>query len=106
LLRRLGREPGDFSTTVAALKDQWTKNIGLFLAQQIDERTLLASIDQADEDLALRQNCEAFYYIGLMHLFSGDKTGARRYFQKSVATGVREYSEYQFATAELARLTR
>jgi hypothetical protein len=104
LLRRLGRPPEDFSTTVAGWKDGWIKTIGLFVADRLDEKALLAAVEKTDAVPALSQQCEAFYYIGMKRLFNGDKAGAREFFQKSVATGVREYTEYQFAAAELARL--
>jgi hypothetical protein len=40
----------------------------------------------------------------MMRLFNDDKTGAREFFGKSVATGSTDYPEYQFSRAELARL--
>ncbi len=104
LLRRLGRPPENFSTTVAGWKGGWIKTIGLFVADRLDEKALLAAAEKKNVVPALNQQCEAFYYIGMKRLFNGDKAGARDFFQKSVATGVREYTEYQFAAAELARL--
>lgn len=99
LLRRLGRPPGDFATTVAAWPDGWIKTIGLFVAGQVPERDLLA------EAKTKEQQCEAFYYAGLARLFRGDNSTARDFFQKSAATEVREYTEYRLALAELSRLT-
>jgi len=104
LLRRLGRPPEDFSTTAAGWKDGWIKTIGLFVADRLDEKALLAAAEEKDAVPALNRQCEAFYYIGMKRLSNGDKAGARDFFRKSVATGVREYTEYQFAAAELARL--
>ena len=92
LLRRLGRPPEDFSTTVAGWKDGWIKTIGLFVADRLDEQALLAAVEKKDSVPAPSQQCEAFYYIGMKRLFNGDKAGARDFFQKSVATGVREYT--------------
>jgi len=104
LLRRLGRPTEDFSTTVAEWKGGWTKTVGLFVADRLDEKALLTVAEQKNAVPALSLQCEAFYYIGMKRLFDGDKAGARDFFQKSVATGVRAYTEYQFAAAELARL--
>jgi tetratricopeptide (TPR) repeat protein len=104
LLHRLGRPPEDFSKTVAGWKDGWVKTIGLFLANRLDEKALLAAAEKEDVGPAPGRQCEAFYYIGMKRIFNGDKAGARKFFQKSVATGVREYGEYQLAAAELARL--
>jgi lipoprotein NlpI len=104
LLRRLGRHSEDFSTIVAGWKAGWTKTIGLFMADRLDEKALLAAAEKQDAVPVSNRQCEAFYYIGMKRLFNGDRAGARDFFRKSVATGVREYTEYQFAAAELARL--
>jgi hypothetical protein len=104
LLCRLGRPPEDFSATVAVWKNGWFKTIGLFLADQLDEKALLEAAGKMGAVPALNQQCEAFYYIGIKRLCNGDKAGARDFFQRSVATGVQTYTEYQFANAELARL--
>jgi lipoprotein NlpI len=98
LLQRLGRPSTDFATTVAGWKDGWLKNIGLFMAGQLDEKELLAAGPSRN------QRCEAFYFIGMKHLLNGDRLGAREFFQESVATGVRQYTEYQFARVESERL--
>jgi tetratricopeptide (TPR) repeat protein len=103
LLLRLGRPPGDFSKTVAAWKGGWTKSIGLFLAGKLDEKALLAAAKKSDAEPVAGQNCEAYYYIGMMRLSKGDKAGAREAFQKCRAVVLKDYSEYQFAGAELGR---
>ncbi|MGP8198009.1 MAG: aspartyl protease family protein [Limisphaerales bacterium] len=104
LLCRLGRPAGDFATTVAGWKDGWTKTLALFVADQLDETALLAAAQKNDAVPAHGPQCEAFYYIGIKRLCNSDNPGARDFFQKAVATGLRQYVEYQLAVAELARL--
>ncbi|MGD0814201.1 MAG: aspartyl protease family protein [Verrucomicrobiota bacterium] len=104
LLCRLGRSPGDFAASVAGWKDGWTKTLALFVADQLDETALLAAAEKNDAVPAPGPQCEAFYHIGMKRLCNGDNPGAKIFFQRGVATGLRQYVEYQFATAELARL--
>jgi lipoprotein NlpI len=104
LLRRLGRPTDDFLDIVSAWPDGWNKTLALFVADRLDENTLLEVAQHAEGIPVQNLQCEAFYYIGLKHLLDGDKDGARGFFQDSLATGVRKYSEYRFAAAELTRL--
>ena len=50
------------------------------------------------------QQCEAWYYVGLKRLMNGDRAGGADAFQKSIATGEKSRSEYDFAKAELKSL--
>jgi len=105
LLRlRLGQSSADFATNVHGWKKPWVKTIGQFILGGVDEPALLAAAEKRDIETVNGQRCEAFYYIGALRLLHHDLAGARDFFQKSVATGEREYFEYQFAQAELARL--
>jgi tetratricopeptide (TPR) repeat protein len=104
LLCRLGRPPGDFATTVADWHNGWTKTLGLFVADQLDETALLAAAENNEAVPPSGPQCEAFYYIGMKRLCGGDNPGAKQFFQKAAATGLRQYVEYQLAAAELARL--
>jgi tetratricopeptide (TPR) repeat protein len=101
---QLKQAPNDFSATVAGWKDGWAKTIGQYLAGGIDETAVLTAAEKPGDEPVVGQHCEAFYYIGMMHLLKGDTTGARDSFQKCVATGQKDYDEYDFARAELARL--
>ncbi len=104
LLRRLNRPTGDFVQSVATWKDAWTKTIGQFAAESLSEADFLAAAAKGDEKTVAGQQCEAFYYAGLMHLVKGDPVGARDFLNKSIATGKKDYYEYLFAEAELARM--
>jgi hypothetical protein len=48
--------------------------------------------------------CEAKFVIGMRRLAEGDRSGAREFFQKCVATRVLIYWEYLWAGAFLKRM--
>lgn len=104
LLHRLGRPTEDFSKSLAAWKTGWTRTVALFLAGALDEKALLDAAKTSDVEPVAGQKCEALYYIGEMRFFNGDKAGAREAFQKCRASRLKDYDEYHFAGAELARL--
>ena len=99
-----GTVPADFAQTVGGWKEGWAKTIGQFLLGQRDEATLFAAAEKSGEEPVSGQRCEAWYFAGQMRLLKGDQAGAREAFQKSVATNQRDYNEYLFAQAALARL--
>jgi tetratricopeptide (TPR) repeat protein len=100
-----GKAPADFATAVAGWKDGWPKTIGQFLSGKIDEPTLLAAAEKTGDEPVSGQQCEAYYYIGVMRLCKDDRIGARDFFQKCVATGMKDYDEYEFAGIKLAQLS-
>jgi lipoprotein NlpI len=103
-LWRLDRTPENAPKTVAAFKGRWTKTIGLFLTGALDEKSLLKAAKKSDVEPVSGQICEAFYYIGMMRLSRGDKAAAYDAFLTCRAFLLKDYDEYQFAGAELARL--
>jgi hypothetical protein len=104
LLWRLGRTPEKGAKNVTGCKGRWTKIVGLFLTGTLDERSLLKAAKRSDDEPVSGQKCEAYYYIGMNRLSQGDKAGACAAFLQCRALGLKDYDEYQFAGAELARL--
>jgi tetratricopeptide (TPR) repeat protein len=87
-------------------KARWVKTIGLFLRGTLDETELLAEARKSEgSSSASEQKAQADYYIGMMRLSKGDQPGARAWFKKCVAAGIKDDCEYNFADAELARMT-
>jgi tetratricopeptide (TPR) repeat protein len=82
----------------------WPSPIGRFLAGQITEQELLAAAEDVDSKKDREQKCEAYFYIGSRHLIAGDKARAEDFFEKCVATGIQNFSEYQCAKVELNTL--
>ncbi|HVU37319.1 MAG TPA: aspartyl protease family protein [Opitutales bacterium] len=101
---RLGQDLGGIGQAIPSWEDGWIKTIGEYILGQIDEADLLQAAEKKDQEPVNGQRCEADYYIGIKHLISGDIPGARIFFQKSLASGETDYSEYQFARDELGRL--
>jgi hypothetical protein len=48
--------------------------------------------------------CEAHFYIALMHLADGDRTGAAEHFRACIRTRIFDYIEYGWSRAFLARM--
>jgi len=104
LLWRLGRTPEDFSDSAATGKGVWRQTIGQFLMGKLDEKALLEAAKKSDLEPVSGQKCEAYYFIGMMHLSKGDDAGARAFFQQCRGTRMKDYDEYLFAGAELERM--
>jgi lipoprotein NlpI len=82
-------------------QDDWESKIGRFLNGQIAEPEFLAAAKNADSRTEAGQLCQAYFYAGSKRLFTGDKATAADYFQKSIATDQKDYTEYSSAAAEL-----
>ncbi len=104
LLLRLQKPGPAFATNLTGWKDGWSKNLGKFITGQLTEPALLTAADTKDVETVSGQHCEAWYFIGMMRLSHGDRPGAIDSLQKCLATGERDYFEFSFARAELARL--
>jgi lipoprotein NlpI len=81
--------------------DDWASKVGHFLTGQLAEPDFLAAAKNADPKTEAGQLCEAYFYAGSKHLFASDKATAMDYFQKSIATDKKGYTEYKSAVAEL-----
>ena len=81
--------------------EDWVAKIGQYLAGQLAEREFLAAAKNADPKKEAGQLCEAYFYAGSKRLLAGDKAAAADYFQKSIATDMKDYYEYASAAAEL-----
>ena len=99
-----GPSLADMKSTVSRWKTSWKKNIGLFLAGEIDEAALHELAAQGSPKSVREQKCEAFYYAGAMHLSKGDAGMARSLFERCVATQLHTFPEFQLARAELANI--
>ena len=82
----------------------WKANISRFLLGQISETDLLSAAASSDSKKQNDQQCEGWYFAGMKALFAGDPSTAVDRFKKCLATGQKEFVEYEFATAELKAL--
>ena len=105
VLLRLGRTDDGLAGIVAKWENGWEKTAGLFLTGRVTESKLLAAAAaEPDAILARAQQCEAYYYAGMVRLAAQDRKAARALFEKSVATNMPDVHEYEFADSELARM--
>ena len=83
----------------------WSRILRLFLEGSLDEKALLTAAKQRHgERTVSAQKAQAWYYLGQTRLRQGDPAGAREWFKKCQAAGIKEDNQYYFAIAELARL--
>jgi lipoprotein NlpI len=92
--------------------DAWSAPIARFYAGEITEEAVFAAAGSDDTQMERGKKCEAYYYIGMMHLcganigagISPDTTRAMEYFKKCLDTNMTDYFEYVWAEKELDRI--
>ncbi len=94
----------DFKAVVGKWKPSWKKNLGLFLAGEIDEAALLELSSEGTPKAVRDQKCEAYYYAGVMRQAKGDVAGAKALFERCVTTQLHTFTEFQLARAELVKI--
>jgi lipoprotein NlpI/V8-like Glu-specific endopeptidase len=85
--------------------DQWPHALAQFFAGEIGVTALDKLADQASSDY--ERKARAFdrdFYVGQAVLLKGDTQEAKRRFTAVIATGDRQYLEYNLAAADLAKL--
>ena len=82
----------------------WPSKIAGFLLQKITRNELMAATKSNDPVDANGRLCEAWFYVGMSALLSGDARDARECFTQSVATGAKGSEEYIEANRELATM--
>jgi lipoprotein NlpI len=90
---------GALAERKVAEADEWPSTIADFLLGKVDEAALL---EGAGNNGA--QQCEAWYFAGVVRLTAGRKAEAAECFRKSVATELKSFTEYRLARGELMRL--
>jgi lipoprotein NlpI len=84
--------------------DDWPSKITRFLIGQLTEAEFLTAAKHPNPKTEASRSCEAYFYAGSKRLISGDKTTASEYFQKSLTTNEKAFTEYRSAVAELKNL--
>ena len=85
-------------------EDKWINPVVHYYSGKIDAGTLLRATDVKDEKERKEKKCEAYYFIGMNYLLKQDTIEAKNYFEKCIATNVKDYIEYGLAEAELKRI--
>ena len=79
----------------------WPSSIARYLTGQLAEPDFFKAAANPDKKVESGQQCEAYFYAGTKRLITGDKTTAQDYFEKCLATGGKDFTEYSSAAAEL-----
>jgi hypothetical protein len=70
----------------------------------MNESDYLADASSPDAKVDQAQHCQTWYFAGMKRLLMGDKKGATDAFHQSVATGLKDSTEYILAQSELQGL--
>jgi lipoprotein NlpI len=101
---KIGAAPHLRSGGPAGWTTDWDRSLNEFIIGLMDEASLLATAKKLHVETVSSQECEAYYFIGEMHLVRRDESGARAFFEKCLGTGQKDHTEYRWARAELTRL--
>jgi tetratricopeptide (TPR) repeat protein len=83
----------------------WLVHINRYLSGEVTEDALLLGAQNLlPAEARAGRFCEAYFYIGSLHLLTGDTSSARNAFLEAVATNQSAYTEHTLARAELTRL--
>ena len=81
-----------------------TSKIADFLVGHIREDELITDAASPDPSLEPGRYCRVWYFAGVKRLVTGDSANAFLYFEKSLATGQKDCSEYLFARTQIVAL--
>jgi len=84
--------------------DDWYAKISAYLLGKLPEEAFLKAAEDTDVKKANEQTCEATFYAGSARLIEGDRDGALLLFRQCIGTGVRGFTEYMSARAEIEAL--
>jgi tetratricopeptide (TPR) repeat protein len=106
VLRRLNMDEADSDLieAVDAAEPGWGKTIGSYLLGTLSDPELIAAAGSDSEETLADRECEADYYMAMMHLLRNETSAARTLLAKCVATRASANEEFTLAKGELARL--
>ena len=86
--------------------ERWPAVVARHFLGRATVEEVLAEVDAPAADERAERQCEAYFYLGAARLIAGDRQGAKRLFEDTVATGVVRFVEYVGATVELRRMAQ
>ena len=84
----------------------WPGPIIKYFAGNLTEAEVLQSIESGSLSGLQERRCAGYFFLGEYALLQGNKTKARDYFEKSLATGVIKLRQFDGARRELAKLAK
>jgi lipoprotein NlpI len=88
---------------LSAMGDGWPAPAVKLLMGTMDVDAVLEAARNDDEVNAVKNLCEAYFFIGQYYLLNGQLDNADRAFHQAIATDVRQYIEFVYAKWELQR---
>lgn len=86
------------------IKDKWSPNIIKSLAGSITDDEFLNAANDTSAIREKEKKCEAYFYMGINHLFQDNMDKAKECFEKCLEHEVKGFVEPEFAKAELDRM--
>jgi lipoprotein NlpI len=84
--------------------NDWPFQSGRFLTGEMSEPDFLVAASSTDPKTDKEQHCEAYFYAGIRHSLNGDVSAAKSFFQRCIATDVKNFYEYRMARIKLKTL--
>lgn len=85
-------------------KHDWPEPVALMLSGEMTEEECLKKAENTNPRLDNEQKCEAYFYIAQNNIIKGKKKEAADYLKKCIATGVKNFYEYDLSGSELKLL--
>ncbi|MDA8091014.1 MAG: tetratricopeptide repeat protein [Nitrospiraceae bacterium] len=86
---------------------EWVRTISRYYMGNITGKKFFEKASRGkNEQQILGHLCEAYYYAGEEMLWEGDKANARKFFQKALATGKKDFDEYSLSKVMLKKIKK
>jgi tetratricopeptide (TPR) repeat protein len=82
-------------------KEDWFSKVAALLCGDMPEESFLAAAKDENKHRTREQECEAFWYAGAVRRLDGDAAKAKEYFERCVATDIRNFIEHDAAQCAL-----
>lgn len=103
LSRRMGNAKDERLKAAAEWTNEWTKALASFLNDQMSEADLLKLAGAAGGEVKVRQQTEAWYFVGVVRSLGGDKAAAKADFQQAFDASGPAVLVHRLARTELDR---
>lgn len=87
-----------------ASKRDWIDHLLAYLGGQIDDATLIQSINDKP-GVKMPQLCEAYFFIAERHHMAGEAVTATEHFRQAIETGVKQLAAYRGANFALKKVS-
>ncbi len=86
--------------------DAWPGVVVRYFLGTMAESNVIAAIENGNADALQARRCVGYFFLGKRALMNGNTQMARNYFEKTLATGVIGFRQFDAARRELSRLAQ